>query len=645
MTLKPPRFMKRQLSSLGLLLATTFAAFAAASPPEKLLAADTVAVFTIPDYAKASAAWKQWPASLLWADASMKPFKDKFMNKLQSDLVTPLEKEFGIKFADYSSLAQGQFTIALTPNGWSTDSPQQPGVLFLMDSREKSGALKTNLAALKNKWVDSGKQIRSEKIRDVEFTALIFKPDDLKKTLKKVFPDPNEGNETLEPPKPDKAAKNLELIVGQSDSLLIIGTSAKDIEKVLISQSGGGVATLSEQAGFASSHSSLFRDSQIYGWVNTKSVMDVIMKLAGKRGGDEQDRAPMMPKADKLLSALGLTGLQTIAFNLRDSGDGCLINFNLNVPEAQRSGLFKILAFEAKDANPPPFVPADAVKFSRVRLDLQKTWATLENAVVEAIPQAGGFIKLIVDNAGKDKDPNFDLRKNLIANLGDDVISYQKAPRKQTLADLGSPPTLFLIGSPKAEQVASAIKALGAVMPQPKVKEREFLGRTVYALGLPPSQPAAGGKPVDRTLHYTASGGYVALSTDVAMLEEFLRSGDSTGKALRDTPGLSSAAQKVGGMSTGLFTYENQVETTRATLETLKKESGTLASLLGNSPFAGRFGMGDDANKFKDWVDFSLLPPFDAIAKYLFITVASGSVTGEGINFKVFTPTPPQIKK
>ena len=150
---------------------------------------------------------------------------------------------------------------------------------------------------------------------------------------------------------------------------------------------------------------------------------------------------------------------------------------------------------------------------------------------------------------------------------------------------------------------------------------------------------------MDRTLHYTASGGYVALSTDVAMLEEFLRSGDSAAKALRDTPGLASSAQKIGGMSTGLFGYENQLETSRALVETLKKDSGTLATLFGNSPFAGRFGMDDGANKFKEWVDFSLLPPFDTISKYFYLNLYTGNVTGEGLSFKIFTPNPPQLKK
>src|SRR5207247_7756341 len=188
---------------------------------------DTVAVCVIPDYSKASAAFKQWPSSLLWSDPSMKPFKDKFLTKLRTDVVEPLEREFGIKLADYAGLAQGQVTLALTPNGWEGNSPKEPGFLLLMDSRDKSGLLKTNLTSLKNKWVDSGKQVRVEKIRDVEFTTLIFKSDDLKKTLNKVFPGPTGGNDALDPPKPEKPVGNIELLVGQSGPLLVVGSAAQ----------------------------------------------------------------------------------------------------------------------------------------------------------------------------------------------------------------------------------------------------------------------------------------------------------------------------------------------------------------------------------------------------------------------------------
>ena len=639
--------MKQLPVLLSLLLLPCLLAAAPVPPPEKLLPSDTLAVFTMPEYAKAKGQTDKWPATQWWNDSSMKPFRDKFMNKLQSAVIAPLEKEFGLKLSDYYGLAQGQFTLAITRGAWDGSNDESPGFVLLVDTRDKSDVLKTNLTIFKKKWVDAGKQIRAEKIREVEFTTLIFNSDDFSKTLEKIFPDPNAGNETLEAPKPKKPGKKLEWFLGQSDTLMVLGSNAKDIEKILINQGGGGVPPLSEQSAFAPSFNSQFRDSLGYGWIHLKPIVEAATKAAEKaQAGKPETQGGGFPGFGKILSALGVGGLQTVTFNLRDLPDGALVNFNLNIPESARKGLFKVFSFEPKDANPPPFVPANAVKFSRFRLDLQKTWNSLEATIVEAMPQAAGVIKLVVDNAGKDKDPDFDLRKQLIANLGDDIISYEKAPRKQTLADLGSAPSLILISSPKPEALASSLKALTAVMPmQGKIKERDFLGRKVYSMSLPSAPGAGGGKPVEKSLHYAASGGFVAMSTDVATLEEFMRSGDGGGKALRDLPGLADAAQKVGGYGTGLFGFENQAETMRHTFETLKKESGTLANLFAGSPLAGRLGMDDDSKKFKEWIDFSLLPSWDRISKYFYISVWSGGLTPEGFALKGYTPNPPQLKK
>ena len=79
-------------------------------------------------------------------------------------------------------------------------------------------------------------------------------------------------------------------------------------------------------------------------------------------------------------------------------------------------------------------------------------------------------------------------------------------------------------------------------------------------------------------------------------------------------------------------------------IETLKKESGTLANLFNASPLAGRFGVGD-AGKLREWVDFALLPSFDQLSKYFYLTVWSGNVNPDGLTFKFYTPNPPQIRK
>src|SRR5262249_6226452 len=150
-------------------------------------------------------------------------------------------------------MAQGQMTFAVTQNGWDAKSDKQPGFLLLLDARDKSSALKTNLTELKKKWVDSGKQIKTAKIRDVEFTTFLFSPEDLEKTLKKAFPHAADDQDSLTDPKPKKSSKKTEWMAGQSDSLLVVGTSTKDIEKVLLLQSGASVPTLGDSANFAPS--------------------------------------------------------------------------------------------------------------------------------------------------------------------------------------------------------------------------------------------------------------------------------------------------------------------------------------------------------------------------------------------------------
>src|SRR5688572_33255505 len=112
--------MSKVLSILTTILLPLSGLFAAVPPPDKLLPSDTLAVLTVPNWAatKKSSA----PAFQLWDDPAMKPFKDKFLTKWKSDFVEPFQREFGIKFTDYSGLAQGQVTVAITQNN-SEDDP------------------------------------------------------------------------------------------------------------------------------------------------------------------------------------------------------------------------------------------------------------------------------------------------------------------------------------------------------------------------------------------------------------------------------------------------------------------------------------------------------------------------------------------
>src|SRR5580692_3701674 len=85
---------------------------AAIPPAENLLPADTLAFFSVPDCANARAAAKTSAQFMFWNDPAMRPFRDAVVAKWKEQFVAPLERDLGLKAADFAELPQGQFTLA-----------------------------------------------------------------------------------------------------------------------------------------------------------------------------------------------------------------------------------------------------------------------------------------------------------------------------------------------------------------------------------------------------------------------------------------------------------------------------------------------------------------------------------------------------
>lgn len=620
----------------------TLTASAVVPSVEKILPDDTLFLVTTPDFTKFRETYHSSPQTQLWDDPSMKPFKDKFLSKLDENLVGPLEHELGIHFSDYTNLLQGQITFAVTQNGWPTTEGAKPGVLFLLDSKNKSTELMKDISDLRKKWVDAGKTLRTEKIRNIEFAVLPLSDKDIPKTLKSF--SGNDGDSDSEEASTNSAPKS-ELYIGQYESLLILGTEAKPIEKVLVHVTGGDMPSLGDLAAYEANRLALFRESPLYGWANAKSLMDLFSQ---KPKENAEDPFAML-NPNRILTAFGFTSLKTVAFSLQMNNEGSTIQAFASMPESGRAGLFTVFPGASKESGAPSFVPGDVAKFQRWRLDGQKAWVAVQKILSDISPQAKTSINFVIEtanNAAKEKDPDFDIEKNFFGNLGDDMISYSKAPKGSSLADLNSPPSLFLLGSPNPDQLVSAFKYLLVIVnPQSATpKEREFLGHKIYTVelgGMMPGSASMDGQPArTRSLSYVASSGYVAISSDDSMLEEYLRSSDSQQKSLRETPGLTDAIAKIGGSNAGMFGYENQVLTTRAAFELLRNSTNSSSGMS----LPGMAGL-PTANKFKDWMDFSLLPPFDKISKYFGFSVYSTASTSDGIAFKMFSPVPAGLKK
>jgi hypothetical protein len=649
-------FFRARLSvGLAALFFVSSSLYGVIPSPEKLLPDDTLVILTAPDFVKLRAVWEKLPQHQLWNDPAMKPFREDFTTKWNEQIVKPLERELDIKFEDYTSLLQGQVTFALIQNAGQADSPQA-GMVLLLDTKDKSAQLKKNLAALRKKWAKAGKPVKTSKIREYEFTVLPVSTNDIPKTLRKFLPKPSpEVHELGDDASNSKPEETQELVLGQVESMLVISTTIGAAEKVATRVAGGSIPPLGEVAAYQANHAAMFRDAPLYGWINLKTFIDLSMRRVSEKKDNPDAPNPFDIKPEKILNALGVSGLKSLAFNLQQSNEGLMFQVFVGAPESGRQGLIKILAGEPREARPPPFVPADAVKFQRWRIDGQKTWETVQKMINDISPQWMNGINFILETANtaaRQKDPGFDIRKNVIGNLGDDFVSYEKAPRGKSLGELRSPPSILLVGSPNAESLAVSLKNVlvyAGQQPGGAPQERDFLGRKIYSVslrGLMGPLGAGGAPGMSQNVNYAASGGYVAFSSDTAMLEEYLRSSEAQRSALRETRGLTEAAQKVIGPGSSLFGYENRVETMRGRIEQLRKNPAPAAQpgIGAANLLPSTLNPAATVQGVKELMDFSLLPSFDSIAKYFYFDVYGGGANVDGLSLKVFAPTPPGLK-
>ena len=619
-----------RLGAITLFLTSTPLLPAAIAPAENLLPADTLAFFTVPDGNAFRAACKTSPQIMFWNDDAMKPFHDKFMGKFNERFVAPLEKDLGLKVADFLALPQGQFTLALTVNGSNGHDDIPPGLILLLDARDKSALLTTNLAALTKKWSAAGRALRTETIHGLSFTVVPLNSND----FAGIFPKKTPVSEIGKEPKADKPT---EIYFTQYQSLLIAGNSAKVVEVVAAHLTGGSVPAIADNATFAADKLSQFRDAPVYyGWFNGTKTFDLM--TPSDNGGADDSALSAMPRftGAKILGATGLGSLKSASFAVREKPDGSTVVLHLTAPEATRAGLLKILALAPKDAGIPAFAPADAIKFSRFRLDGKQTWAELQKMITAISPQWLASLNAVIDMANtlaQTKDPGFDLRNNLFGNLGDDIVTYAKAPTGNTLADFSSPPAIYLVAVANPEQVINSVKNIASLAaPQDGAPTpRDFLGHKIYSIAQRGTPQPGGAAAAPNYLYLSTGGGYVAISKNNSILEEYLRSADGKLKPLREAPGIMAAAPQVGGTGGGLFSYENQRETMRAAFKLLKTASEGDSAMRMFPP------------AFRDWADFTLLPDYEAVSKYFYLSEFGGNANADGLTLKVFAPRPPQL--
>ncbi|MEE2714621.1 MAG: hypothetical protein VYD34_01275 [Verrucomicrobiota bacterium] len=579
----------------------------AAVSPERILPLNTFAVATVPDLNKARQFFKADPLVRMWNDPTMDAFTGKIEKAFNKNVMQRIREEAPIQPGEIWNLAQGQITIALTRKAGQTS----PGIIFLMDSGNKAAELDRGMLQLREVLVDN--QVEHERLRI-------------------------EGTDFVHIPIPRRPGSGVYL--GQSKSMLIV-TSTEKLATTLVKNHKNPMAkTLKDNAAFVVQHKAQFDEAWMYGWLDFSTVLEVVNDEIEKRRDPDAKPDPLMPEPQRVMEALGLTGLKSVGVSGRTDEEGSLMEMTLNVPEAARRGLFSMLAPPKKDARPPPFVSADVVSFGRLRQSAAQLWKTFVDTANEITPAAAGAMAFFQAQV-QAKNPEFKLKAQLIDTMGDDFIMIEMAPRGKKIQNLLNPPRLYMINSKKPKVTLRAIMDLISMVVEAPPEEDEIEGRTLYSYHF--------GNFVDEketTLHAVAVGEYVVFSQDLKAIKSYLDGPKEGAKPLAKLAGLNQAAKKVGGLDGGAFGFENSKIMARGLFTVLKKNPNLISDAFGGLPqgIDPDTGLPIGGDRFGGWLDFKLLPEFKQISKYLHYTVVGVRADKQGIRMGLFMPTPPASK-
>lgn len=613
---------------LAVALVPRFQLQAELAPAERLAPRDASVVVTVPDWESAATALRRTSFHRMLNDPAMKPLTDRirldFIRSIQGAIA---EKDLKY-FEEFAGLLKGQVTLIVGDARGILENLEVPPVTFVFDMKDQGGKLADFIdRSLKD---EEKAHVVREKIAGGELISLI------------------PAKETKTEDEEEKVSPTVFMAVVRE--ILVAGFDRKSVEDILRRGQGGLADSLVDNPVFRADQARFLRGTKSWAWVNVAAMVKIAKDKAEPAKTEPANPFAMALDVGKILDAIGLSGWKSLAIGMDFDERGGKADLFLNLPEAERKGLFKLLATEKRPSAPPAFVPGDVAKYARWRKDGQEAIQTLERAVTEAVPTFAGFFSMMIDQAGKAKNPDFDFRRQFIGNLGNDIISLQWAPKAFTLNELGAPPLMYLIGSGNPAALLDALVTAQSSMGMPgmNMKEEEFLGQRLVSL---PAGVAIGpdGQPAGtKYLHITTGRGYLVIGTDRERVEDFVRGG-SKADSLGEIPGFRQAAESAGGLGTGWLVYQNPVNTLKMMITAVKNDPGAIEKLFGPAAFRTIFiapgsmpGKEAEGKTMKEQIVeyVQLLPAFDTLVKYLNFSVSTMSTEREGILFRNFTPEP-----
>jgi hypothetical protein len=528
-------------------------------PAARRFPIDTLAYFSVRNVTEFKEQWNKSLLGQLQREEGLAEFLQDVDEQFKK-LSTELEREVGASLTDVLSIPHGEVAIGVV---------QAPGAklgfIVMLEFGEQRELVMKLIEKGTTAAVDAGGTKSTQEFEDTEIHS---------------FSPPAEAANSRRTPFPMQPCYFVR------DSFFVLANHPDVIKTVITRWDGGNERVLANNESFKYI-AERCRDENQEGAPLASWFIDPIgiVKTSVAAGGQNNLQAAMVIG---FLPTLGLDRLRGMGGTYdiaRGEFDSVSRTVVIMDPPVQGLNVFQ---FPAGTQAPPKWVPATASSYMLIDWDVAKAYTAIE-ALVDTFLGPGTTARKLQEIADMAEAGNIHVKKDIVDHLAGKVhvISESRADD-----DLESSRYLVALEIRNAAAVRSTLAKVANIEGFPG-KTREFQGETIYEISTGENEQ---GIPMFY-LGVAVAEGHLMISSDVKALEQVLR-GSAGQEPLANSPEYRRIARRFPA-ETSMISFQRQDAQLKALYDLLRSGQS-------NEIFGGEIE-----------IDFSKLPPFESVRKFL----------------------------
>lgn len=565
----------------------------------KLVPTETVLLIEVDNFAQLQAQFERTDSYKLYRDPAMAAFVEKAKTKLQEKIQQFDDNNIFKVFFNTDTLPKGRLAVALVITEQTIDA-NQPPLLVITQWGEKIDTIKEAISKMAEKNIElGGHQKISEDYRGTQIETLV---DEEGVVINYCF----------------------------FDDCLLAATDAELLKFAIAQIKGASTPTLADDNDYTATIAAVGPHHDINLYVNIKQIIKTItaedttgniQRIIGNLGFDNVAGFGI---------SMGISRLPGSSF----SGKAFL---KINGP---KKGACKMLEAKSAAFQAPRFVPASTYTTTFFNLDIKRAFDELAKILNNFSPQAASIMYTPLIPPSPDGGPTVQLKGDIIDHLGSGIVLAETINKPFSLGTMPRESLVALaVDNRAALEKSMSLLHSEILAPNNPDARRELLGYTIYLVkpeilpffnsGLTPMQNIEQpNSPEVPLLAFTITNTHLIFGNEKTV-EHAVRLLSSKTNPLASAKWFNLAKAAIPSV-VGISTIENTAVSAELFWWFIKESGKADGASMLPGPLMVQLG----PKGLGQFVDFSLLPNFDAVRKYFGASVFYGISRPDGFFFE-----------